>query len=84
MALFLFGQSVSRTRRSNLHRSLRSKAQIHSVLRDIPGVGEQTEKRLLLHFGSVARIASAPEQELTALVGPVLGARILEALKQGV
>ena len=66
------------------HRSLRSKAQIHSVLRDIPGVGEQTEKRLLLHFGSVARIASAPEQELTALVGPVLGARILEALKQGV
>ncbi|MBO4475623.1 MAG: excinuclease ABC subunit C, partial [Bacteroidales bacterium] len=35
------------------HRSLRSKAAVHSALRDIPGVGPRTEERLLLHFGSV-------------------------------
>ena len=58
------------------HRSLRSKAQIESVLRSIPGVGDKTEQRLLLHFGSVARIAAAPLEDLVALVGPVLAEKI--------
>ena len=58
------------------HRNLRSKAQIESVLRSIPGVGDKTEQRLLLHFGSVARIASAPLEDLVALVGPVLAEKI--------
>ena len=62
------------------HRDLRSKAQVHSALRDIPGVGEKTEQRLLMHFGSVARIAAAPEADLAALVGPALAARIRAAL----
>ena len=42
------------------HRKLRGKAQIESALRSIKGVGEKTEQRLLLRFGSVARIAAAP------------------------
>ena len=58
------------------HRNLRSKAQIESVLRSIPGVGDKTEQRLLLHFGSVARIAAAPLEDLVALVGPVLAEKI--------
>ena len=62
------------------HRNLRSKSQIHSALRDIKGVGEQTESRLLLHYGSVARIASAPVSDLSAFVGPALARRIHEAL----
>jgi len=62
------------------HRSLRSKAAIQSVLREIKGVGEQTEQRLLMHFGSVARIAAAPEPELATLVGPALARRIHEQL----
>lgn len=62
------------------HRDLRSKAQIHSALHDIRGVGEKTEQRLLMHFGSVARIASAPVEEVAKLVGPVLAARIHDAL----
>ncbi|MBQ9661377.1 MAG: excinuclease ABC subunit C [Bacteroidales bacterium] len=65
------------------HRSLRSKAAIQSALRGIKGVGEQTEQRLLMHFGSVARIAAAPPEELSALVGPVLAARIHEQLNNG-
>ena len=62
------------------HRDLRSKAQVHSALRDIPGIGEKTEQRLLMHFGSVARIAAAPQADLAKLVGPAMAARIRAAL----
>ena len=63
------------------HRSLRSKAQIESVLKSIKGVGAKTEQRLLLRFGSVARIAAAPEEDIAALVGPALAKKIKEKLK---
>ena len=62
------------------HRDLRSKAQIHSALHDIRGVGEKTEQRLLMHFGSVARIAAASPEDLAAMVGPSLARRIHDAL----
>jgi excinuclease ABC subunit C len=58
------------------HRKLRSKAQIESVLRSIPGVGDKTEQRLLLHFGSVTRLAAASLEDIAALVGPVLAEKI--------
>jgi excinuclease ABC subunit C len=64
------------------HRKLRSKTQIESVLRDIKGVGEKTEQRLLLRFGSVARISAATVDELAELVGPQLAVRILEELNK--
>ena len=64
------------------HRKLRSKAQIESVLRTIPGVGEKTEQRLLLRFGSVARIAAASEDDIAALVGRALAERICSSLKK--
>lgn len=64
------------------HRDLRSKAQIKSALRSIKGVGERTEQRLLMHFGSLARIASAPEEDLSSLVGPSLAARIKQSLNE--
>lgn len=51
------------------HRRLRSKSQIESALTRIKGVGEQTEKRLLIHYGSVPRIASAPVEDLAAFLG---------------
>ena len=63
------------------HRSLRSKAAVKSALSEIKGVGKQTEERLLLHYGSVARIAAAGQEDRASFVGPVLAARILEALK---
>ena len=64
------------------HRNLRSKAQIESVLKTIKGVGEKTEQRLLLRFGSVARIASAPLDEVAELVGISLAERILKELNK--
>ena len=62
------------------HRDLRSKAAIQSALREIKGVGEKTEQRLLMHYGSVARIAAAPLEELSALVGAELAMRIHDYL----
>lgn len=62
------------------HRSLRSKQQVSSVLREIKGVGAQTEQRLLMHFGSVARIAAAPVEELAKLVGQSLAERLHSTL----
>ena len=62
------------------HRKLRSKAQTESALRGIKGVGEKTEQRLLLRFGSVARIADTPMEELVEMVGESLAQRIKERL----
>ena len=62
------------------HRSLRSKSQVESALGSIKGVGPKTEQRLLLHFGSVARIAAASKDDVAALVGPALAERILNTL----
>lgn len=64
------------------HRKLRSKAQVQSALRDIKGVGEQTENRLLMHFGSVQRIAAASVEDIAALVGKPLAERIHEQLNR--
>jgi len=59
------------------HRNLRSKAQVHSALRDIKGVGAKTEERLLLHYGSVARIAAAGEEDIADFLGnKVLAERV--------
>ena len=65
------------------HRDLRSKAQIKSALSQIKGVGERTEQRLLMHYGSVARIAAADEKDLADLVGVKLAKTIKTALNEG-
>ena len=62
------------------HRSLRSKSALQSALRSIKGVGEQTERRLLMHFGSVARIAAAKEEDIAVVVGPALASTIKKQL----
>ena len=49
------------------HRSLRSKAQVHSVLDDIPGIGETRRKALMKHFPSIEEIRSADEETLAAV-----------------
>ena len=66
----------------NFHRNLRSKSQIDSALRKIKGVGEKTEQRLLLRFGSVARIASASVDDVAELVGRSLAETIHEELNK--
>ena len=65
------------------HRKLRSKSQIESALKEIKGVGDKTEQRLLLRFGSVSRIASASVEDISEVVGDALAERILNHLKGG-
>jgi len=46
------------------HRSLRGKAQIHSILDDIKGIGETRRKALMKHFGSIEAIKEASVEDL--------------------
>ena len=46
------------------HRSLRSKAQVKSVLDEIPGVGPARRKALMRHFGSIGEVREASVEKL--------------------
>lgn len=46
------------------HRSLRDKRTLHSVLEDVPNVGEKRRRSLLMKFGSVDNIKSASFEQL--------------------
>ncbi len=51
------------------HRRLRRKAALVSVLDDVPGVGPKRKKRLLRHFGSLARLKKATAEEIARVPG---------------
>lgn len=51
------------------HRSLRGKAQVHSVLDDIPEIGETRRKGLMRYFGSIDQIKEASVEELAKADG---------------
>ena len=51
------------------HRQLRSKNQVHSVLDEIPGVGENRRKQLLKYFGEIRKIKEATVGELAEVPG---------------
>lgn len=46
------------------HRQLRGKNAIHSLLDDVPGVGEKRRKQLLKHFGSFKKMKEATIEEI--------------------
>ncbi len=60
------------------HRSLRSKAQVKSVLDEIPGVGPARRKALMRHFKSIEEIKAAGVEELAAL--PEINRRAAEEI----
>lgn len=62
------------------HRSLRSKAQVKSVLDEIPGVGPARRKALMRHFKSIEEIRAASVEELASL--PELNVRAAEEIYQ--
>ena len=51
------------------HKKKRSKAQIHSELDDIQGVGATTRQKIIRHFGSVKRAGSANLEEWIQFLG---------------
>lgn len=46
------------------HRSLRNKRVLHSILEDIPNIGDKRRKALLQKFGSIDNIKKATYEEL--------------------
>ena len=60
------------------HKSKRSKAQIHSQLDDIQGVGPATKQKILRHFGSVKRARTAKKEEWIELLGTSRGSMLYE------
>lgn len=60
------------------HRSLRSKAQVKSVLDDIPGVGPARRKALMRHFKSIGEIKAASVEELACI--PEINRRAAEEI----
>jgi len=63
------------------HKMKRSKAQIHSQLDDLQGVGAVTKHKLLTHFGSVKRAGAATKEEMTDLLGTRRGSMVYEQLQ---
>ena len=63
------------------HKAKRSKAQIHSQLDDIQGVGEATKQKILTYFGSVKRAGAASKDEWIELLGIRRGSAIYEQLQ---
>lgn len=51
------------------HRSLRSKAQVHSLLDDIPGVGPARKRALMKHFASIEDLRRATPEEIAGIPG---------------
>ena len=63
------------------HKKKRSKAQIHSQLDDIQGVGEATKHKILTHFGSMKRARTATRDEWIELLGNRRGSMIYEQIQ---
>jgi excinuclease ABC subunit C len=51
------------------HHILKKKGEFHSLLDEIPGVGEVTKKQLLAHFGSLHGIREASMNDLVRMSG---------------
>ena len=51
------------------HRSLRSKAQVHSVLDEIPGVGPSRRKALMKYFKSIEELRAADTARISEVPG---------------
>ncbi|WP_375766377.1 excinuclease ABC subunit UvrC [Archangium gephyra] len=56
------------------------KGNFHSVLEEIPGVGDTRKKQLLRQFGSLKRVREATIEELGEVLGPTLAERVHAAL----
>lgn len=51
------------------HSVLKTKRQTASLLEEVPGIGPETRKKLIKHFGSTRAVYQASEQELANLLG---------------
>ena len=62
----------------NLHRKIRNKSSIRSILDEISGVGPKTKIKLLNKFKSLKRVKEASKKDLIELLGNKIGNIIFE------
>lgn len=82
-ALFLFQRIRDEAHRFAItYQRQRRKKDLGSVLSEIPGVGPTRVKELLKHFGSVARLRSAPQEAIAEVtgIGPATAAAVFRRL----
>ncbi len=65
------------------HRKRRTRRELASELLEVPGVGERTARKLLEHFGSLNKLKSVSEAELSQVVTQKQALRIMEYLENG-
>ena len=58
------------------HRSRRDSQRLTSELESIPGIGPQTVRKLLRHFGSAESVRNASLDELAAALGPAAARKV--------
>ena len=63
------------------HRQRRSSGRIRTSLTEIPGIGEQTAKKLLRRFGSVGRLKQMSLEELAAELPRGQAQRVFDGLR---
>jgi excinuclease ABC subunit C len=63
------------------HRLRRSKARIRTTLLEIPGIGQQTARKLLRKFGSVARLRQLEVSDLTEVLSRTQAQRVYQYLR---
>lgn len=83
-ALFLLQQVRDEAHRFavSYHQKLRDRRRLASPLDAVPGIGATRRRALLRHFGSLARLRAATEEEIAAApgIGPSLAAEIRRSL----
>ncbi|RIK46021.1 MAG: excinuclease ABC subunit C [Chloroflexi bacterium] len=64
------------------HRQKRARAQVTSVLDELPGIGPKRKKALIQAFGSVRNMREASEEQIAAVagIGPALARQIKASL----
>jgi excinuclease ABC subunit C len=64
------------------HRGRREKKSFESLLDGIPGVGPKKKSALLVRYGSLEAIRTAPREELDAIVGAAAAAKVIGRLSE--
>lgn len=64
------------------HSTLKRSRQITSPLDEIVGIGQQTKKKLIRHFGSTKAVLSANPEEIVNLIGKSKANKILNELNK--
>jgi len=59
------------------HRNRRNTSRLTSELKQIPGIGDKTIRKLLTEFGSLERVRQAGFEAVSAVVGPSVAKKVL-------